>query len=305
MSEFVTIFRGGVNAWECDIMGHFNIQFYAAKVADGMGHLLRAMGLAKDAGLTLRRQWAFSRYQGELHAGDILEVRAAVLAVDDHGVDVLAEIVNAASGQLSASFEIHFQAAETDSDTDTDSDAPIPWPDDVRANLKALGIERPAQKRPPTAGSPIPDFAGPRSETFISSRGTIDAWDCDGQGRMSFRNYYALASDGIGPVRHRMGITRDMARTRGWGGVALEYSVRFLSPISAGDVYTLRTGLLSLAGKTFRVGHRLHNDSSGELAATFDIVACMFDLQARRAMALPDEIRARAQKMIIDWPPSG
>jgi acyl-CoA thioester hydrolase len=161
---------------------------------------------------------------------------------------------------------------------------------------------RPEQKRPPTAGGPVPGFAGPRSETFISSRGTIDAWDCDGRGQMSFRHYYAIASDGIGPVRHRMGITRDMARTQGWGGVALEYSVQFLTPIVAGDVYTLRTGLLSLADKTYRVGHRLHNDSSGEVAATFDIVACMFDLQARRTMTIPDEIRSRALTMIIDWP---
>jgi acyl-CoA thioester hydrolase len=98
-----------------------------------------------------------------------------------------------------------------------------------------------------------------------------------------------------------MGITRDQAKTLGWGGAALEYAVQFLAPISAGDVYTLRTGLLHVADKTFRIGHRLHNDSSGELAATFDIVACMFDLHARRAMTIPDEIRARAESMIIEW----
>ncbi|MFP6746255.1 MAG: thioesterase family protein [Alphaproteobacteria bacterium] len=296
MSEFVTIFRGGVNAWECDIMGHFNIQFYAAKLSEGFGHLLRLMGLANHVDISLRRQRAFSRYQGELHAGDILEVRAAVVAVGDDGIDVLAEIINAASGQLAASFEIHFQAS------DNARLGPASWPDDVREKLNALVTKRPEQKRPPTAGSPVPDFAGARSETFISSRGTIDAWDCDGRGQMSLRQYYAIASDGIGPVRHRMGITRDMARTQGWGGVALEYSVQFLAPIIAGDVYTLRTGLLSVADKTYRVGHRLHNDSDGEVAATFDIVACMFDLQARRTMTIPGEIRSRALTMIIDWP---
>ncbi|MBT5194733.1 MAG: thioesterase family protein [Rhodospirillaceae bacterium] len=298
MSEFVTIFRGSVNAWECDIMGHFNIQFYAAKVSEGMGHLLHAMGLTKDGGIALRRQSAFSRYQGEMHAGDILEVRAAVLAVSDQGVELLAEIINAANGQLSSSFEMQCLAV------DAESQQPVNWPNQVREKLTEMIAPRPEQQRPPTAGGPIPDNSGPRAETFVSSRGTIDAWDCEGLGEISFRNYYAIASDGIGPTRHRMGITRDLAATRHWGGVALEYMVRFHAPITAGEIYSLRTGLLALADKTFRVGHFLHNDTSGELTATFDIVACMFDLQARRAMALPDEIRAQAERMIIDWPPT-
>ena len=293
MSEFVTIFRGSVNAWECDIMGHFNIQFYAAKISEGLGHLLQEFGLSA---VSLKNQKIFSRYQGEMHAGDILEVRAAVLTVGDCSIDILAEIVNSATHQLSASFEMHCLAM------DAAEQRPVPWPDGVRENLASSIIEPPAQIRPPTAGRALPGVSGPRADTFVSSRGTIDAWDCDGRGEMCLRQYYAIASDGIGPTRHRMGITRDLARTRHWGGVALEYAVAFLAPIQSGDIYSLRTGLLDLADKTFRVGHRLHNDTSGKVAATFDIVACIFDLQARHTMTIPDEIRTKAQTMMIDWP---
>jgi len=295
MSEFVTIFRDKVNARECDIMGHFNIQFYAAKVADGLEQFLRQIGLPDSDELSLQYQSAFSRYQGELHEGDSLEVRAAILAVGDDSVDIFVEIINGATRQLSSTFDLHCRTCHTV------GGQALFWPGNVKDALAARITTRPEQKRPPTAGSPVPALTVPPAKPFVSSRGTINDWDCDRQGVMSLRQYYAIASDGIGPVRHRMGITRDMARTRHWGGVALEYSIRFPAPISAGDIYSLRTGLLHLADKTFRVGHRLHNDSSGELAATFDIVACMFDLRARRTMTIPDEIRAQAETMMIEW----
>ena len=296
MSEFVTIFRGEVNAQECDIMGHFNIQFYAAKVAKGLEHLLAEAGCLKTTRKSLHYSRAFSRYVGELHTGDALEVRAAVIGIGDHDLDLVAEIINGATGELSSSFDLHCCLC------DPVTHAPLSWPTAARDYLTAMITEPPQRKRPPTAGTDAPALTARPADTFVSSRGTINAWDCDTHGNMCLRQYYAIASDGIGPLRHRMGITRDQAKTLAWGGAALEYAVQFLAPISAGDVYTLRTGLLHVADKTFRIGHRLHNDSSGELAATFDIVACMFDLHARRTMTIPGQVRAKAETMIIEWP---
>ena len=301
MSEFVTVYRGVVNPWECDIMGHLNIQFYGAKVADGMSHFCHALGLHQDltdaGGITLSRRKAYSRYLGELHAGDILDIRAAVLAVDENSVDILAEIINTTTHRLSASFEMQYVGL------DGETQQPVPWPREVRQRMTDLTGKHSDAPRPPTAGSPVPAYAGNLGETFVSSRGTINTWDCDSRGQMSFQQYYAIASDGIGPVRHRMGITRDIALAKHWGGVALEYDIRFLNPIASGDIYSLRTGLLNLGDKTFRIGHRFHNDSSGELVATFDIIACMCDLQARRAMTIPPEIRAQAETLMVEWPP--
>ncbi len=296
MSAFVTIFRDQVNARECDIMGHFNIQFYAAKVADGLAMSMPELGLPEDPGLYLQPATAFSRYQGELHLGEAIEVRAAVTGVGDDHVRLVADIVNGNTGQISSSFDLLCIAR------DRDSSAAKPWPVGVYEDLTSRITDPPVRKRPPTAGTAVPALNQPPADTFVSSRGTIDAWDCHDGGAMCLRQYYAIASDGIGPLRHRMGITRDLGRSKGWGGAALEYFVRFLAPIDAGDIYSLRTGLLDVAEKTFRVGHRLYNDSSGELCATFDIVACMFDLNARRAMIIPDAIRAQAETMLIDWP---
>ena len=32
------VWRGGVNTWECDEMGHMNVRFYLAKAMEGLPH---------------------------------------------------------------------------------------------------------------------------------------------------------------------------------------------------------------------------------------------------------------------------
>ncbi|NQV59931.1 MAG: thioesterase family protein [Alphaproteobacteria bacterium] len=299
MSEFVSIYRGGVNAWECDIMGHFNVQFYAAKLSEGMGHLGRALGLTPAHGIGLRQRRNFNRYLGELHAGDLVDIRAAVLAVDADSVDLLAEVVNGTTGQVSATFEVRCVGH------DPAMDQARPWPQDVRQHMTAMIAPPAGPSRPATAGGPVPVQSGALVEPFISSRGMVAAWHCDPDGQMSAQHYYRIGFDGIGYVRHRTGVTNAVAQANKWGGAALEYALDLLAPIGAGDQFTLRSGLLDLGGKTFRFGHCLYNDSSGTLAATYDVIGCMLDLQARRAMTIPGEIRARSQKLIIPWPPGG
>ena len=278
-------------------MGHFNVQFYTTKLSEGMAHLAAALGLTEHPGLTLRYQRAFSRYLGELHAGDILDTRAAVLEVDAGRINLLAEIVNGATGRLSATFELYCESY------DPATQQAVPWPDALRQKMTALITERTDQPRPPTAGGPVPLRSGPVAEPYISSRGTVAAWDCGTDGQIAPHLYYGISSDGIGHIRYRMGITRDTAQANHWGVAALEFDIGFHAPIGAGDIYTLRSGLLDLGDKTFRFGHSFYNDSNTALAATFDVLGCMFDLKARRAMTIPDEINAQAQDLMIAWPP--
>ena len=32
----VEVWRGGVNTWECDEMGHLNVRFYVARAMEGL-----------------------------------------------------------------------------------------------------------------------------------------------------------------------------------------------------------------------------------------------------------------------------
>ena len=39
------VWRGGVNTWECDEMGHMNVRFYVANAMEGLVGLAAALGM--------------------------------------------------------------------------------------------------------------------------------------------------------------------------------------------------------------------------------------------------------------------
>ena len=49
MGEMIEVARSAVQTWECDQMGHMNVQFYVAKAEEGMTALAAALGLSPRA----------------------------------------------------------------------------------------------------------------------------------------------------------------------------------------------------------------------------------------------------------------
>jgi len=46
MSEMIEVARSSVQTWECDQMGHMNVQFYVARASDAAFYLRHALGLS-------------------------------------------------------------------------------------------------------------------------------------------------------------------------------------------------------------------------------------------------------------------
>ena len=42
----VEVWRGGVNTWEIDMMGHLNVRFYVARAMEGLVGAAAALGMA-------------------------------------------------------------------------------------------------------------------------------------------------------------------------------------------------------------------------------------------------------------------
>ncbi len=59
-----------VDAWECDIMGHMNVQFYASRVTDAEAMFAAAPGPAIDGVVLRPREHRFS-FLSELRAGNV------------------------------------------------------------------------------------------------------------------------------------------------------------------------------------------------------------------------------------------
>jgi acyl-CoA thioester hydrolase len=301
MSGYFEIYRGIVNAWECDIMGHLNVQFYTGKASEGMGHLRAACGMTpsyiRADRQTMVAVSSLSRYVRELHAGEVLVIEAAIMGVGERSVDLVLDIMNAETGLLSCSFDL------TCASFDLETRRAKPWPDDMRAQLNDMVAPRRDDPRPATTGGAgIAEPAGGFAKPFVSSRGSVMSWECDEFGHMSARFFMARAADAIGHVKERIGFSRSLTRELNWGSAALEYTIDYRREMIAGDIYTMRSGLIDVDRKTFRFGHVLSEDCSGEICATFDAIGCMFDLKARKAMEIPADLRDQAAGFIIEWP---
>jgi acyl-CoA thioester hydrolase len=301
MSGYFEIYRGVVNSWECDIMGHMNVQFYTGKASEGMAHFRAACGMTPGyiarTGHSMAAVQSLARYVGELHAGDTLHIEAAVTGVGEKTVDLVADIVNSETGRLSCGFDL------TCVSFDLNTRSAMPWPADIRQRLEDMRTARRDAPRPPSTGGPgAPAPAGGYIAPFVSCRGSVNSWECDELGHMGARFYMTRAADAIGHVKNRIGMSRTRAQENGWGSAALEYTIQFRRELRAGNSYSMYSGLLDVARKTFRFGHALVNDDNGDICATFDAVGCMFDMQTRKSIEIPDYVRDEASRWIIEWP---
>jgi acyl-CoA thioester hydrolase len=79
-------YRGRVASWECDHLGHMNVQFYVARISDASAALTNAMGLT--AGYLRERRRALAAvhhdisYLAEVKAGDLLLMRSGILSAE-------------------------------------------------------------------------------------------------------------------------------------------------------------------------------------------------------------------------------
>src|SRR5690606_32700942 len=114
----VVVWRGGVNAWECDEMGHMNSRFYVARCMEGMALLFALAGLRPPC----RPQVASMhiRFHREAPVGTQLHIQAgfARVGTDDAGLVLL---MLHQDGRLAASFRVTVRSIDGDG-------AHAPWP---------------------------------------------------------------------------------------------------------------------------------------------------------------------------------
>jgi acyl-CoA thioester hydrolase len=83
--EMIETYRGVVYPWQCDHMGHMNVQFYAEKFDTATWQLLAAVRMTPEylrganRGMVAVEQK--TRYRAEVVAGDVIEIRSSILEV--------------------------------------------------------------------------------------------------------------------------------------------------------------------------------------------------------------------------------
>jgi acyl-CoA thioester hydrolase len=286
------VWRGGVNTWECDAMGHMNVRFYVARAMEGLVGLASALGLngafRERANATLLVKDHHIRFLREARAGAPLHMVAGVLDIQECEARFLQLLVHSTTGDLAASFQTVVAHA-----TARDERA-FPWSDSTRLAAERLMIEAPGQAAPRSLG------VGPSARRACLAEaealdlvrlgtGAIGVGDCDVFGRMRPEVMVGRVSDGVpglGAVLLAGSGGTVQERPSGIGGAVLEYRIAYLAWPRAGDRYVIRSGLAAVGDKTHNYIHWMLDPETGRPWGSSEAVAISLDLAARRIVPI-------------------
>ncbi len=293
----VEIWRGGVNTWDCDEMGHMNVRHYVVRAQEGLIGMAAELGLphafSPHANATLLVKEQHIRFLREAHAGAPLYMLGGVIEMSACEARILQLLIHPASGELAATFQTTVVHA-----TPRDGQ-PFPWPKVARERAEALKVAVPerAQARSIDLSPFTPTANLARADALGLSRiglGGLLPSDCDVFGRMRTEQFIGRVSDGIGTFIHPF---RDLVvehaehKPQRMGGAVLEYRIVHLAWPRAGDRIEIRSGLLGTDARTMRVVHWMLDPATGEPWGTSEAVAITFDLDARKVVPVTDAAR--------------
>jgi len=301
----IEVWRGCVNTWECDEMGHMNVRFYVARAMEGLVGLAAALGMPQafspyaNATLLVREQHI--RFLREARPGAPLAMRGCVLDMGEHEARLLLVLFHA-SGEPAASFQTvvaHVTAG--------DDPRPFAWPRQAQDLAKALT-------------APVPPYAAARSVSLEPctsqaslaradalglipiSGGAFGGQDCDVFGRMRPEQFIGRVSDGIATLASRTRtVILDSAEPRPQriGGAVLEYRLIQLDWPRAGDRFVVRSGMAGIEDRTQRLVHWMLDPYSGKAWGTSEAVAVTLDLDTRKIVTASAAARAALSARVI------
>jgi len=140
----------------------------------------------------------------------------------------------------------------------------------------------------------------------VYHRKTIPADYQDLMGHMNIRWYFDLfARSGRGFFKAH-GLDEDYFRSGKFGVFALKHFIQYFAEVRVGQTVAIHARLVGRSDKRFHFMLFMINESTTQLAATFEALITHADLKIRRAAPMPAELAqkldaALAEDAALDW----
>lgn len=291
------LYRGAVNAWECDENLHMNVRFFAARAMEGLAFLAAHIGMRRafheQATSTLLVRDMHIRFLKEARQGAALSMRGGVTAIDAVTLTALQELRHA-DGTPAATFVTTMAHAHPR------TQAPFAWSSRVRERAEAVACAVPAHAAPRSIALTKPGAASvaiaDRLKAPVVGRMAVTPDHCDPFGYMRMELFLGRVSDAVPNLladwRAEVGRAAGQTDAALTGGAVLEYRLCPRRWPRAGDLLEVRSGVVEVAEKTNRFVHWLLDPVSGDAWCTAEAVAVTFDLTTRKTIPIPPAQRA-------------
>lgn len=263
---------------QIDELGHMNVRYYVRNAAAGTGSVMADLGIAPDTGLVD----LYTRHHHEQMLGTRLEVRSGLLDVAGR-LGIYHELTNAADGDLGATFVHVLDHPAVEAPTvdvpdhgrprtlDLTADPVVSAP--TLAQVRELGLENRAVRRVDDEDTLGGDVVPPAAATGLIWGGLPP----DG----IERNWIQRRDDGV---------------MMGWATMESRVNVRSLpakgTPIQSFGAVT------AIERKTNRMIMWAFDLETEELLVVFEVVNLAFDIDERRSMVIPDDVRLSDQERL-------
>lgn len=129
-------------------------------------------------------------------------------------------------------------------------------------------------------------------------RATVTAGQCDHLGHMNMQFYFAVLNEGGNAMISRMGLSPHLIKQRRIAFAVVRMETDFLQELREGDPIVMDSAVESVTEKSVTLWHRLKTADGGREAMVTKCTLLMLDLDRRKAVAIPPDIRAKTEALI-------
>ena len=270
------VYRGYVSPWDCDEMGHMNVQFHLAKAGEALEGLLASLGVDAAARARVRVARHRIRFLKEMHLSDLVRIHAAPVAFHD--------------GRMTAALDVRNGRDETCVSVEADAEGVA-----LSMAPELAPFTPPEGLKPGDEGEGAVEAAAGFRETI---RNIVRAEQCDRDGGLAPRGVMARFSEAQGHLWAMLDAPRAWQREVNLATATLDYQIRYGVKPAAGAQVRLLTGIAGASAKTIRFRHWLFDAETGEMAAAAAGAALFIDRATRKAVTLPEPVAAAARRLI-------
>jgi acyl-CoA thioester hydrolase len=112
-------------------------------------------------------------------------------------------------------------------------------------------------------------------------------------GHFNVAHYVAAFDQAMWHLVHALGYRAEWQTSRGQGWADVRHDVTFSRELRVGSLFYIDSEVTALSGKSITTTHRMMT-MDDEPAASDEIKSVYFDLEKRKALPIPDEIRGMA-----------
>lgn len=131
-------------------------------------------------------------------------------------------------------------------------------------------------------------------------RRTIPADYLDSNNHMNIRWYLALFDDAGDTLHDHLGLSRAFHRAHGTGTMDLEHHTWFVSEVLPDSQIAVYARIVARSAKMVHYLMFMVNETTGKVAAIFEDLNALVDLQARKTTSYPAEVGERIDAMLAE-----